>query len=66
MVKIQEALFHLDIDLDIEVSTLNTKGEGEKKIISAMDDFSSYESFCIMSPDSDMLILIGLLSNNEK
>lgn len=68
MEKIQQALFHLDIDLDIEVSTMNTKGEGEKKIIHAMemDTFSSYNNFCIMSPDSDMLILIGLLCNNKK
>jgi 5'-3' exonuclease len=66
MEKIQQALFHLDINLDIEVSTLNIKGEGEKKIIKAMEEYSSYNSFCVMSPDSDMLILIGLLSNNEK
>lgn len=66
MEKIQQALFHLDIGLDVEISTLNIKGEGEKKIINAMEKFSSYNSFCVMSPDSDMLILIGLLSNNEK
>ena len=66
MDKVQQALFHLDIGLDIDVSTINIKGEGEKKIIHAMDEYSSYESFCIMSPDSDMLILIALLSNNEK
>ena len=66
MEKIQQALFNLEIGLDIDVSTLNIKGEGEKKIIHAMDDFSDYNSFCIMSPDSDMLILIGLLSHNHK
>ncbi len=66
MEKIQQALFHLDIGLDIEVSTLNIKREGEIKIISAMEEFSSYNSFCVMSPDSDMLILIGLMSNNKK
>jgi len=66
MDKIQQALFHLDIGLDIDVSTLNIKGEGEKKIIHAMNEHSCYDSFCIMSPDSDMLILIGLLSGNKK
>ncbi|XWV24763.1 putative 5'-3' exonuclease 20 [Tupanvirus deep ocean] len=68
MDKIQQALFHLDINLDVEVSTLNTKGEGEKKIIHTIEtpEYSSYNSYCIMSPDSDMLILIGMLSNNEK
>jgi len=66
MDKIQHALFHLDIGLDIEISTLSTKGEGEKKIIHAINEYSSYDNFCIMSPDSDMLILIGLLSNKEK
>lgn len=66
MDKIQQALFHLNINLDIDVSTLNIKGEGEKKIIHAMSDYNCYNSFCIMSPDSDMLILIGLLSNDPK
>jgi 5'-3' exonuclease len=66
MDKIQQALFHLDIDLDIDVSTLNIKGEGEKKIIHAMEEYNCYNSFCIMSPDSDMLILVGLLSNDPK
>lgn len=66
MDKIQQALFNLEIGLDIDVSTLNIKGEGEKKIIHAMDDYSHYNSFCIMSPDSDMLILIGLLSHKHK
>lgn len=66
MDRIQQALFHLDIGFDIDVSTLNIKGEGEKKIIHALDDYSEYQSYCIMSPDSDMLILIALLTNNSK
>ena len=66
MEKIQQALFNLDIDLDIDVSTLNIKGEGEKKIIHALEEYLDHDSFCIMSPDSDMLILIGILSNNAK
>lgn len=66
MDKIQQALFHLDIDLDIEVSTINIKGEGEMKIIHAIKELDNYDSYCIMSPDSDMLILVGLLSNYSK
>ena len=68
MEKIQQALFHLDIasEIDVEVSTINIKGEGEKKIIHALDEYSNYDNFCIMSPDSDMLILIGLLSTDTK
>lgn len=66
MEKIQQALFNLDIGLDIDVSTVSIKGEGEKKIIHAMDYYTEYNSYCIMSPDSDMLILIGLLSNDPK
>jgi len=65
MEKIQKALFNLDIGLDIEVSTIDTKGEGEKKIIHFMDEHTKYDSYCIMSPDSDMLILAGLLRNNS-
>lgn len=64
MNRVEQALFHLDIDLDIDVSTVQTKGEGEKKIIHAIDQYSDYTSYCIMSPDSDMLILVGLLENN--
>lgn len=64
MDKIQQALFNLDINLDVDVSTINTKGEGEKKIIHALKQYSNYSSYCIMSPDSDMLILIGLLCND--
>lgn len=65
---IQQALFHLDLgsNIDIEVSTTYIKGEGEKKIIHAMNNYDSYNSFCIMSPDSDMLILVGLTSLNSK
>lgn len=66
MDKIQQALFHLNLDLDIDVSTINIKGEGEKKIIHAMNEYQDYNSFCIMSPDSDMLILIGLLSQKKQ
>lgn len=77
MEKIQQALFHLDINtgiinnessnIEIIVSTINIKGEGEKKIIHAIDEYIvDNDSFCIMSPDSDMLILIGLLSSNTK
>ena len=78
MEKIQQALFHLNImpmnqstensisSPEIEVSTIHNKGEGEKKIIHALDQYESYDSFCIMSPDSDMLILIGLLSSDSK
>ena len=65
MYKIQEALTQININLDIEISTIDIQGEGEKKIIYALhDSVSKYESFCIMSPDSDMLILMGLLENN--
>ncbi len=66
MDRIQEALFNLDIGLDIDVSTLNIRGEGEKKIIAALDNLTEYNSFCIMSPDSDMFILMGILENNKK
>lgn len=66
MEKIQQALFHLDMELDIEVSTINIKGEGEKKIIHALDEYDNYNNYCIMSPDSDMLILIGLLNTDGK
>ncbi len=64
MEKLQQALFHLDIGLDIEIDTTLTKGEGEKKLIYAMDKyFDTYNSFCVMSPDSDMMILLGLMAN---
>lgn len=66
MDRIEQSLFHLDIGLDIDVSTVRTKGEGEKKIIHALEIYCNYSNYCIMSPDSDMLILIGLLSNNSK
>lgn len=66
MEKVQQALFHLDIGLDTDVSTLNIKGEGEKKLIHIMMEMKEYENYCIMSPDSDMLILIALLCNDPK
>lgn len=66
MDRIQQALFHLDIGIDTDVSTVNIRGEGEKKIIYAIEEYLHYESFCIMSPDSDMLILIGMLGHDEK
>lgn len=61
---IQHALLNLDIGMDIEVSTVHIKGEGEKKIIHIMEEVSQYESYCVMSPDSDMLILLGLLEKH--
>ncbi|AYV85432.1 MAG: putative 5'-3' exonuclease 20 [Satyrvirus sp.] len=69
MDSIQQALFNLNIGLDVDVSTINIKGEGEKKIIYAIDELNktdNYSNYCIMSPDSDMLIMIGFLSNNDK
>ena len=76
MERIQQALFHLkvgtnDDPIEVEVSTVEIKGEGEKKIIHAIeetiaDSNQNYGSYCIMSPDSDMLILIGLLLKKEQ
>ncbi len=67
MDKIQQALFNLDIGLDVEVSTLNVKGEGEMKIIHAMNDYcNQYNSFCVMESRFYMLILVALLSNNSE
>lgn len=67
MEKIQQALFHLDIHLDVSISTTEINGEGEKKIIHALEnDLDMYDNYCIMSPDSDMLILMSLLVNNKK
>lgn len=63
---IQQALFNLDLNIEIEVSTTNIKGEGEKKIIHALDDHDMYQSYCIMSPDSDMFIMMGIIVNNDK
>jgi len=66
MDQIQNALFQLDFPgIEVIVSPQYVAGEGEKKIIHALDDFD-YDQYCIMSPDSDMLILIGILSNNVK
>ena len=66
MNNIQNALQHLDIGIDIEISTTDINGEGEKKIIHELNKYDSYDNFCIMSPDSDMLILTGLLNYNNK
>ncbi|MEM0354010.1 MAG: hypothetical protein QXW79_00375 [Thermoplasmata archaeon] len=66
MDKIQEALYCLNLDLDLEISTTNSRGEGEKKIIHALDKYGDYGSYCIMSPDSDMFVLVGILQNDPK
>lgn len=67
MDNVQKALYNIDIGLDIEISTTYTKGEGEKKIIHELNkNHNNYNSFCVMSPDSDMMILTGLLHNNNK
>ena len=60
MINIQQALFLLDMGLDIEISTVYIKEEGEKKIIHALNEEITYNNICIMSPDSDMLILSAL------
>lgn len=65
MKQIEEQLPHLNIDLDIEISFTNEKGEGEKKIMDAIRHQTEFDNYCVMSPDSDMIILMGLLSRDQ-
>ena len=65
MDKIEQALFNLNLkDIDIEVSTMYSKGEGEHKIVNLLREGLPYDSYCIMSPDSDMIVLMGLLCSD--
>lgn len=76
MEKIELALYNLDtksianlnqVNIKVDVSPVAIKGEGEKKIINAINKFTDiYNSICIMSPDSDMIILSSLLTHDAK
>jgi 5'-3' exonuclease len=55
------------VNIKVDISPVTIKGEGEKKIINEISKLSeSYNSICIMSPDSDMIILSSLLIHNDK
>lgn len=66
MNRLYEELKTIKYDFDIEISGPNEKGEGEKKIMTKFNELNHYSSFCIMSPDSDMVILTSLNNNPKK
>lgn len=59
--KIQNEILHINTSADIEISTLDIKGEGEQKIIAAIKKQSNFDSYCILSLDSDLILLLGFL-----
>lgn len=66
MEQIEQALYNLNTDIKVDISPVEIKGEGEKKIINVINKLSaSYNSICIMSPDSDMIILASLLTHDS-
>lgn len=65
MTRLETEIFNLGFEnVKIEVSTSTIRGEGEKKIIHKLKEISDQlnnSAVTIMSPDSDMFILLAIL-----
>lgn len=65
MLQIQQSVFNIECSATLEVSSVHIKGEGEKKIIDWLNSQTDIKSnYCIISPDTDMFVLLALLARN--
>lgn len=63
---LEKELRDLKYDFEFDISPMTERGEGEKKIMTELARiWGDYESVCIMSPDSDMLILANLIEKSS-
>lgn len=65
MNKIEKSLENFDDRYQIEISSTFKNGEGECKIINAIKNNNQYTNYCIMSQDTDMIIMCALLYRSE-